>query len=181
MTFVVCFLLPLKREGKKSFICSLFPPLGDPSLPACYPLIIYILLNPTFGKDNSNPLQYSCLENPRGRGAWWPSVHRVAKSWTWLKQLCTHGSDWEFYCSSFLSALCVVTSVVSNSLQPYGLKPSRLLCPWNSPGKNTGVGCHSFLQGIFPTQGSNPGLLHCRQILYPLSLLGNPKVKVIVY
>ena len=38
-----------------------------------------------------------------------------------------------------------------------------------SPGKNTGVGCHSLLQGIFPTQGSNPGFLHFRQILYPLS------------
>ena len=47
-----------------------------------------------------------------------------------------------------------------------------LLCPWNSPGKNTGVGCHSFLQGIFPTQGSNLGLLHCRQILYLLSHQG---------
>ena len=40
--------------------------------------------------------------------------------------------------------------------------------------KNTGVGCHAFLQGIFPTQGSNPRLLHCRQILYPLSHLGSP-------
>ena len=45
----------------------------------------------------------------------------------------------------------------------------RLLCPWDSPGKNTGVSCHFLLQGIFPTQGSNPGLLHCRQTLYPLS------------
>ena len=51
-------------------------------------------------------------------------------------------------------------------LWPYGLSPARPLCPWNSPGKNTGVGCHSLLQGIFPTQESNPGLLHCRQILY---------------
>ena len=42
----------------------------------------------------------------------------------------------------------------------------RLLCPWNSPGKSTGVGSHSFLQGIFPTQIIEPGLLHCRQILY---------------
>ena len=41
--------------------------------------------------------------------------------------------------------------------------------PWNSPGKNTGVDSHSHLQGIFPTQGSNSGLLHCRQILYHLS------------
>ena len=44
-----------------------------------------------------------------------------------------------------------------------------VVCPWNFLGKNTGVGCHSLLQGIFPTQGSNLGLLHCRQILYPLS------------
>ena len=45
------------------------------------------------------------------------------------------------------------------------------LCPWNSPGKNIRVGCQSLLQGIFPTQGSNPGLLHCGQILQHLSHL----------
>ena len=50
---------------------------------------------------------------------------------------------------------------MSNSLQPHGLFSSRLLCPWNSPGKNTGVDSHSLLQGIFPTQGPNPGLPHC--------------------
>ena len=44
-----------------------------------------------------------------------------------------------------------------------------LLHPWDFPGKNTGVGCHSLLQGIFPTQGSNPGLLHCRWLLYRVS------------
>ena len=43
------------------------------------------------------------------------------------------------------------------------------LCPWDSPGKNTGVGCHSALQGIFLTQGSNPGLPYCRQIPYHMS------------
>ena len=64
---------------------------------------------------------------------------------------------------------CVSHSVVSDSLRPHGLWPAGLLCPWDSPGKNTGVGCHSLLQRIFPTQGSNPGLLHCRQILYRLS------------
>ena len=53
--------------------------------------------------------------------------------------------------------------VVSNSLQPHGLYPTRLLCPWNSPGKNARVGNHSFLQGIFLTQGSNQGLLHHRR------------------
>ena len=44
----------------------------------------------------------------------------------------------------------------------------------DSPGKNTGVGCLSLLQGIFPTQGLNPGLQHCRQILYCLSHQGSP-------
>ena len=44
----------------------------------------------------------------------------------------------------------------------------------DSPGKNTGVGCHDLLQGIFPTQGSNPGLSHCRRILYQLSYQGSP-------
>ena len=48
------------------------------------------------------------------------------------------------------------------------------LCPLDSPGKNTGVGCHSLLQGIFPTQGSNLGLLHCGRILYQLSHQGSP-------
>ena len=48
-----------------------------------------------------------------------------------------------------------VTSFVSDSLRPYGLHPARLLCQWDSPGKNTGVGCHAVLQGIFLTQGSN--------------------------
>ena len=46
---------------------------------------------------------------------------------------------------------------------------ARLLCPWNSPGKNTEVGCHSLLQDIFPTQGLNLGLVHCRLIHYHLS------------
>ena len=55
-------------------------------------------------------------------------------------------------------------SVVSNSLCPHGL-----YSPWNSPGQNTGVGSLSLLQGIFPTQGLNPGLPHCKRILYQLS------------
>ena len=48
---------------------------------------------------------------------------------------------------------------MSDSLQHYGLYPAMLLCPWDSPGKNTGVGCHALLQGILPTQGSNSSLL----------------------
>ena len=60
--------------------------------------------------------------------------------------------------------------VMSDSLQPHGL-----YSPWNSPAQNTGVGNLSLLQGIFPSQGSNPGLLHCRWILYQLSHKGNPR------
>ena len=59
--------------------------------------------------------------------------------------------------------------------------PARLLCRWNSPGKNTGVGSHSLLQGIFPTQGSNLSLLHCKQILYHLSHQGSPIGKKWIY
>ena len=68
----------------------------------------------------------------------------------------------------------VSCSVVSDSLRHYGLQPPRLLCPWNSPGKNTGVGSHSVLKGIFLTQGLNLDLLCCRQILYHLSHQGSP-------
>ena len=53
-------------------------------------------------------------------------------------------------------------------------QPTRLLHSWDSPGKNTGVGCHFLLQGIFSIQGSNPGLLHCGWILYCLSRQGSP-------
>ena len=67
-------------------------------------------------------------------------------------------------------------SVLSNSLWPHGLQPARLLCLWNSSGKNTRVGIHSLLQGIFQTQGSNPGLLHCRRIPYRLSHQGSPQI-----
>ena len=61
----------------------------------------------------------------------------------------------------YLIKISVCTrSVMSDSLWPYGPQPARLLFPWDSPGKKTGVGCHFLLQGIFPTQGLNPCLLY---------------------
>ena len=63
---------------------------------------------------------------------------------------------------------------MSDSLRVHGLEPVRLFCPWNSPGQNTRVSSLSFLQGIFLTQESNQGLLHCRRILYQLSYEGSP-------
>jgi len=71
--------------------------------------------------------------------------------------------------------VCVICSVMSNSLRRPG--PVRLLCPWNSPGQK-GVSSHFLLQGIFPTQGSNPGLPHCRQRLYCLSHEGSRCVRL---
>jgi len=61
---------------------------------------------------------------------------------------------------------CLVLSDMSDSVWAYGLQPARLLWIWDSPGKNTGVCCHVILQGTSLTQGSNPGLLNFRQILY---------------
>ena len=79
-----------------------------------------------------------------------------------------------------LSFLCAVfheesestsRSVVSDSLGPHGL-----YSPWNSPGQYTGVGSLSLLQGIFQTQGSNPGFLYCWRFLYQLSHKGSPTI-----
>ena len=56
------------------------------------------------------------------------------------------------------------------------MQPHGLYSPWNSPDQNTGMGSLSLLQGIFPTEGLNPGLLHCRWILYQLSYQGNSTV-----
>ena len=64
---------------------------------------------------------------------------------------------------------------MSDCLQTHGLQPTRLLCPWYFPGKDTRVGFHFFLQEIFLTQGSNLGLLHYRQILYNQSHQGSPQ------
>ena len=70
---------------------------------------------------------------------------------------------------------CLITKMcLTLFLWPHGLESARHLCPWNFPDKNTVVGCHFLLQGIFPTQGSNPGLLRCRRILYQRSYEGSP-------
>ena len=83
--------------------------------------------------------------------------------------------NYELACSGKvkLKVKKVSCSVVSDSLWPCGLWPTRFLCPWNFPGQNTGVGCYFLLQGIFLTQGLNPGLPLCRQILYHLNHQGS--------
>ena len=76
----------------------------------------------------------SCLENPRDGGIWWASVYGVAQSRTRLKRL-----------SSSSHSSSVSYSVTSNSWRPHGLQPTRLLHPWDFPGKSTGVGCQCLL------------------------------------
>ena len=85
-------------------------------------------------------------------------------------------SQGKFLPGAVSMCVCQVTTTLSDSLRPHGLQPTRLLCPWDSSGKDTGVGCHALLQRIFLTQGSNLcllQLLHCRQTL-PLSHWGSP-------
>ena len=91
------------------------------------------------------------------------------RNWTHIS--CIAGrffNDKPYQESPFESLWCESHSVVSDSLWPHGLN-----CPWNSPDQNTGLGSRSLLQGIFPTQGLNPGLTHFRWTLYQLSHQGS--------
>ena len=121
-------------------------------------------------------------------------------NWKWksLGHVWLFASPW-----TILLLLLLSRFIVSDSVWPHRRQPTRLSRPWDSPGKNTGVGCHfllhsmkvksqsevaqsgltpgqntgvgchSLLQGIFPTKGLNPGVPHCRQILYQLSHQGS--------
>ena len=114
-----------------------------------------------------NPLQYSCLGKSTDRGAWWVTVHgveRVRHGWATKQQQ----QDKTLEANRQLKSESESRSVVSDSWRPHGL-----YSPWKSPAQNTGVGSCFLLQGIFPTQGLNPGLLHCRWILYQLSHKGS--------
>ena len=105
---------------------------------------------------------------PMDRGAWLGTVHRVTKSQVRGKLMQL------FFCFIGVCFAVLTQSVVSDfcDLMDCSLPGSSVL--GDSPGKNTGVGCHALLQGIFPPQGSNSGLPHCRRILYHLSHQGGP-------
>ena len=79
-----------------------------------------------------------------------------------------------FLLYNFCAALCLVAQSCPTLYDRRDCNPPGSSVPGDSPGKNTGVGCHALLQGIFPTQGSNPGLPHCRRILLAESP-GKPK------
>ena len=71
--------------------------------------------------------------------------------------------------------VCLANKSCLTFLWPHGLQPIMFLCSWDFPGKNSEVGCHFFLQGIFPTQGSNLHLLHWQADSLPLNHQGSPK------
>ena len=106
----------------------------------------------------------------------------VCQRTCWKSQYCHLHADADLT-TAFRKGKCVnmdccccflVAQLCLTLLWPCGLQPTRLNHPWNFPGKNTGMGCHFLLQGIFPTQGLNPGLLHFRHILNHLSHQGSP-------
>ena len=90
---------------------------------------------------------------------------------TWGLDNLGRGDGWKGGYSGRKKIMHESHSVMSSSLRPHGL-----YSPWNSPGQNTGMSSFSLLQGIFPTQRSNPGFLHCWQILYQLIHKGSPRI-----
>ena len=130
-----------------------------------YMLYVYILITLLKISNYRNRKQTSGCQEFRSRrrcnykevtqqnfGKWWKSFVHCCDGYT---------NTYMCYC-----CCCLVTSAMSDSVRPYELQPARFLCPWDSLDKSTRVGCHALLQGIFPTQGSNLGLLHWRQIFY---------------
>ena len=90
---------------------------------------------------------------------------------------CSHMYTYTLYTHVYVyTCVCIYVWCESHSVEFDSLWSHGLYSPWNSPGQNTGVGSLSLLQGIFPTQGSNPGLPHCRWIFYQLSHKGSPCV-----
>ena len=158
----------------------------------CLPLLFLPSVSPSIrvfsndkmwstGGGTGKPLQYSCLENPRNSmkknavyiGYLLQVVSLNLYSLLYVQSSRNIKNNLSLYDLSWVS-VNVSCSVVSDSLWLPGLWLARLLCLWASLGKNTGVGWHFLLQGIFPTQGANLCFPNCRQILYHLSHQGSP-------
>ena len=113
-----------------------------------------------------------------------PTLLMGVENWRFLKKLkmvLSYDSEIPFlsiypYKIMIRKDTCTAVFMKRESQSCPTLQPSGLYTPWDSPGQKTGVDSHSLLQGIFPTQGLNPGLPHCRRILYQLSHQGSPKI-----
>ena len=104
-----------------------------------------------------------------------PSIHKTCSQRGLLKAFCRNEVRYICICCSLVAKLC------PTFLWPHGQSPAMLLCLWNFPGKNTRMGCHFLLQGIFLTQGSNLHSLHWRVDSLPLSHRGSPCVYIYSY
>ena len=144
------------------------------SLISCSPLVAQLCLIPCDPMDCSLP----------GR-----SVHRIfqARILEWVAIFFSRGSSWPrdqtqvTYIAGRHFTIWAPREILSESVCVLVIsKPTRLLCPRNSPENNTGVGSYSLLQWIFLTQGSNPGLLHGRWVFYCLRHQGSPHIACLV-
>ena len=145
------------------------------------PVRLFVTLYARIGEGNGTPLQYSCLENPMDGGAWWAAVHGVAKSRTRLSDF-----TFTFHVHALEKEMATHSSVLAFRIPGTG-KPGGLPSlgshkvghDWSdlaavAAGKNTEVGYHALLQGIFPSQGSNTRLLHWQGGSLPLVPPGKP-------
>ena len=144
-----------RRHGQRSLVgCSPWGPEGSVRTERLH--FHFSLL--CIGEGNGNPLQCSCLDNPRDGGAWWAAVSGVAQSWTRLKRLSSSSSSSS---SRMLFLLLLLScSVVSDFSATSWTGAHQAALSMDAPGKNTGVGCHFLLQG------SNLPLPRCKRILY---------------
>ena len=101
----------------------------------------------------------------------WGNTRKVFLFFFLLRKVFLYLYQYLYLCYAVLSC-----SIMSDSLRPHEPYPPGSSVDGDSPGKNTGVGCHALLQGIFPTQGLNLGLLHYKRILYHLSHGENPRI-----
>ena len=162
-------------------------------------LVQFLGWEETLEGGHGNLLQQSSLENPMDRGAWKATVQSVAKSWTWLKWHGTYAHRFTntrpytflnisqifftvilFKAVSGIQVLrlfcpyyCSVTSILSNSVRPHRRQLTRFPCSWDSPGKNTGVGCH-FLLDAWKWKVKGKSLRHVRLFTTPWTAAHQP-------
>ena len=145
-------------------------PLCDPMDYSSPAPLVHRVFQARIGEGTGTPFPYSCVENPIDGGAWLAAVHGVAKSWTQLSYF-----PFTFHFDALEKEMATHSSVLAWRIPGTG-EPGGLPSMWShrvghdwsdlaaaaaaAAGKNTGVGCHFILQGIFPPQGLNPCLLH---------------------
>ena len=149
-----------KAETKRGlYVCSITSNLDGTTLPTSYPPHL--------------PFFWSSWYLPFWRVLWdTPSIFWICLLFPWVLLTCSSVSSSP--CTPEIRSKGLEVEVKVTQSCPNLWDPMD--CPWNSPGQNTGVGSLFLLQGIFSTQGSNPGLPHCRQVLYQLSHKENPRI-----